>query len=122
MPKAIDAIDEACRLHDTCYEENGYTTQGCNLVLSADLAKVVVDPKSTPQQRCDAAIMAAIFFIESQSVDLATAGGRKAAKGAQWTRQKYDQVRERMLGYIGQSMHTLEQAILREMMNHSFGR
>ncbi|MBR1232021.1 hypothetical protein [Bradyrhizobium sp. AUGA SZCCT0182] len=118
MPKAIDAIDEACRLHDTCYQENGYVTQGCNLVLSADLAKVVIDPKSTPEQRVDAAIMAAIFFLESQSIDLATEGGRKAIKGAQWTRRKYDQVRDRMLGYMGQSMHTLEQAILREMMNH----
>ena len=118
MPKAIDAIDEACRLHDTCYYENGYLTQGCNLVLSVNLAKVVVDPKSTPEQRVDAALMAAIFFLESQSIDLATEGGRKAVKGAQWTRQKYDQVRDRLLGYMGQSMHTLEQAILREMMNH----
>jgi hypothetical protein len=118
MPRAIDAIDEACRLHDTCYQDNGYFTQGCNLVLSADLAKVVADPKSTPEQRVDAAIMAAIFFLESQSIDLAREGGRKAAKGAQWTRRKYDQVHDRLLGYMGRSMHTLEQAILREMMNH----
>jgi len=118
MPKAIDAIDEACRLHDTCYHENGYFTQGCNLVLSADLAKVVIDPKSTAEQRVDAAIMAAIFFRESQSIDIAAGGGRKVVKGAQWTRRKYDEVRDRMLGYMGQSMHTLEQAILREMMRH----
>jgi hypothetical protein len=116
LPEAIDAIDEACKLHDTCYQENGWCTQGCNLVLTANLAKVVVDPKSTPQQRLDATIMAAIFFIESQTVDVPKAATQRVAEGAQWTRQKYDEVYERMVGYLGPSMNTLEQAIIREMM------
>ncbi|HEX2555930.1 MAG TPA: hypothetical protein VHL98_19695 [Microvirga sp.] len=114
MPKAIDAIDEACRLHDTCYQEHGYFTQGCNLVLTVDLVKVVFSNSSTPNQRVDAAIMAAIFLVESQTIDLG-----KMAK------QEYDRMRDRMIGYLGESTHTLEQAINREMMLRTaspFGR
>lgn len=108
LPKAVDAIDEACKAHDTCYEENGYLTQGCNLVLTVDLVKVVLSENSSAQQKADAAIMAAIFFIESQTIDL----GRMA-------QQEYDRMRDRMLGYMGEATHTLEQAINREIMARS---
>src|SRR4051812_7832787 len=54
MPKAIDAIDEACRLHDPCYEENGYFAQGSNMVLSANLVDVIVAADSPPKQRAAA--------------------------------------------------------------------
>jgi hypothetical protein len=108
MPEAIDAIDAACRAHDECYAENGYLTQGCNLVLTTDLVSVVTSPSSTPQQRADAALMAAIFFIELQTIDV----GAMAAKEASRTR-------ERILGYIGRKTHTLEQAIKREIMRRS---
>ena len=114
MPKAIDAIDEACRLHDTCYEENGYLTQGCNLVLTANLVDVIVAADSTPKQRAAATIMAAIFFVESQTIDVGVMGKRES-----------DRMYDRMVGYMGEQMHTLEQAINREIMMRSmapFGR
>lgn len=108
MPEAVDAIDRACQAHDVCYEENGYLTQGCNLVLTADLAAVVVSSQATGEQRVDAAVMAAIFFVESQTIDL----GQMAVK-------EYSRMRDRMLGYVGESMHTLEQAINREILMRS---
>ena len=80
LPDAIDAIDEACKNHDYCYQENGYLTQGCNLVLTVDLVKVITNESSTGQQRLDAAIMAALFFIESQSVDLVVLGKEKMSR------------------------------------------
>ncbi|GJD56739.1 hypothetical protein [Methylobacterium dankookense] len=105
MPAAVDAIDNACKAHDECYAEHGYFTQGCNLVLTVDLVKVVTSADSTPQQRADAAIMAAIFFIESQTIDL-----------GKMSKQQYDAMRDRIVGYMGQSANTLEQAIQRELM------
>lgn len=104
MPKAIDAIDEACRLHDTCYHEHGYLTQGCNLVLVVDLVKVVVADGSSPQQRVDATVMAAIFLIESQTIDL----GKMAF-------DEVERVRVRILGFLAQNYATMQQAILREI-------
>lgn len=108
LPAAVDAIDEACKAHDYCYQENGYFTQGCNLVLSADLAKVVIAQDSTPQQRVDAAVMAAVFLIETQTIDLGVILKEEAGR-----------MRDRMLGYMGTQAHTLEQAIQREMMNRT---
>ena len=100
MPAAMDAIDEACKLHDYCYEENGYFTQGCNLVLTYNLVNVITGKTSTPQQRLDAALMAAIFFIESQSADLAVMG----------TREILD-LKHRLEAMLTESAMTLEQAI-----------
>ncbi len=110
LPGAVDAIDAACKAHDHCYEENGYLTQGCNLVLTVDLAKVVVASDSSPQQRVDAAIMAAIFFVESQTIDL----GRLA-------KDEHDRMRDRILGYLGHAHYTLEQAITKEIMSRAIG-
>jgi hypothetical protein len=104
MPQAIDAIDEACRMHDYCYEENGYLTQGCNLVLSYDLMQIVVNQKSSPQQRLDAVLMAAVFFIESQTLDLGVLARNEAIE-----------LKNRILGSISQGVGTLENAIKREM-------
>lgn len=100
MPAAIDAIDEACMLHDYCYSENGYFTQGCNLVLTYNLVEVVVGQKSTPQQRLDAALMAAIFFIESQTLDLVVMGKRETLD-----------LKHRLESMLTESAMTLEQAI-----------
>jgi len=108
LPKAIDAIDEACKAHDYCYSENGYFTQGCNLVLTYDLVKVVTDDNSTPQQRVDAVVMAAIFFIESQTIDLGKLANEKAVK-----------MRNRILGSIASGGATLEQAIKKEIFARS---
>jgi hypothetical protein len=69
LPKAIDAIDEACKHHDQCYQDYGYFWQSCNVGLAHDLVKVITDPKSSSQQRMDATIMAAIFSIEAKYVD-----------------------------------------------------
>ena len=106
LPQAIDAIDEACKLHDYCYEENGYLTQGCNLVLTYDLVAVIKDEKSTGQQRLDAALMAAIFFIESQTVDLPVMGWRETVK------LKHD-----FEGMLMQEAMTLELAITNVLMS-----
>jgi hypothetical protein len=69
MPQAIDAIDNACRLHDQCYANNGYFSASCNLALTRNLSAIIINPRSTSQQRRDAAIMAAFFFIEARAVD-----------------------------------------------------
>ncbi len=104
MPAAIDAIDEACKAHDHCYEENGYATQGCNLVLTYDLVKIVTDEKSTSQQRTDAVIMAVIFFVESQTIDL----GKLAL-------DEVRSMKNRLLGNLKNSLNTVETEIKREM-------
>jgi hypothetical protein len=105
LPGAVDAIDEACKLHDYCYEENGYFTQGCNLVLTYDLVGVVINTGSTPQQRLDAVLMAAVFFIESQTVDLAVLA-----------KDKMIELRNRLEGVLATSTMTLEQAITNELL------
>jgi hypothetical protein len=69
MPQAIDAIDQACRIHDQCYADHGYFTASCNIALAGNLSKIIKDPNSTPQQRMDAAIMAAFFMVEARKVD-----------------------------------------------------
>ena len=69
LPKAIDAIDEACAIHDQCYQDYGYFAPWCNEALAMNLVKVIKNPKSTPQQRMDAVIMAAIFQIEVIKID-----------------------------------------------------
>lgn len=100
MPAAVDAIDEACMLHDYCYAENGYFTQGCNLVLTVNLVDVVTNASSTPQQRLDAALMAAVFFIESQTLDLAVMGKREMIR-----------LKHELEAMLSASAMTLEQAI-----------
>jgi hypothetical protein len=109
LEAASDAIDEACKAHDTCYQDNGWfapekNPQGCNLVLSVSLAKVAVDPKSTPQQRVDAFLMAAIFLIEANTADLYPL-----------TKNQINAMRERVLGYWQSTSGTLEQAIIHEI-------
>jgi len=104
MPDAIDAIDEACKAHDYCYEENGYFAQGCNLVLSYDLVQVITDEQSSSQQRIDATIMAAIFFIESQTIDLGILA-KKEIVG----------IRNRIFGHLVHAHGTVESAIKREL-------
>lgn len=71
LPEAIDAIDRACRSHDQCYQDNGYLTLKCNVRLASELLLIVADPKSTPQQRNDAYVMAAIFQLEAMTLDAA---------------------------------------------------
>jgi len=100
LPAAVDAIDEACKAHDYCYTENGYFTQGCNLVLTYDLVKVVTSPGSTAQQRLDATLMAALFFIESQTLDIGVLA-----------RDEVVRLKARLEGLMTQSAMTLEQAI-----------
>jgi hypothetical protein len=36
-PAAFDVIDEACRIHDSCYERHGYFTKACNDRLAGGL-------------------------------------------------------------------------------------
>lgn len=108
MPAAIDAIDEACKAHDDCYAEHGYFTQGCNLVLTVDLVKVVLSDSSRPEQRADAVIMAAIFFIESQTIDVGKLAGTQLAA-----------MKERIERYLAAKANTLDQAIQREIMNRT---
>lgn len=105
LPAAVDAIDEACKLHDYCYEENGHLTQGCNLVLTVDLVKVATSADSTPQQRLDAVLMAAIFFIESQTIDLGVLA-----------KNKVNELRTRLEGVLAEAGMTLEMAITKELM------
>jgi hypothetical protein len=69
LPKAIDAIDEACAIHDQCYQDFGYFSSSCNEALALNLVKIIKNPKSTAQQRLDAVIMAAIFHIEAKRID-----------------------------------------------------
>lgn len=108
LPEAVDAIDAACKAHHQCYKDNGYFTQGCNLVLSVDLVKIISAESSTNQQRIDAVIMAAIFFVETQTIDLGVMAKREI-----------DTMRDRMLGYLSTSLFSLEQAIQREIMSRS---
>lgn len=100
LPDAVDAIDEACKLHDYCYSENGYFTQGCNLVLTYNLVEVVVSKDSTPQQRLDATLMAAVFFIESQTLDVGVMAQREMLE-----------LKNRLEGLMTESAMSLEQAI-----------
>ena len=100
LPDAVDAIDEACKMHDYCYSENGYFTQGCNLVLTYNLVDVVTSKDSTPQQRLDATLMAAVFFIESQTLDLGVMGQREVLD-----------LKSRLEGLITESAMSLEHAI-----------
>ena len=69
LPKAIDAIDEACAIHDQCYQDYGYFSSSCNEGLALNLVKIIKNPKSSSQQRLDAVIMAAIFHLEAKKVD-----------------------------------------------------
>lgn len=69
LPKAIDAIDAACAKHDQCYQDYGYFSPWCNVGLATNLVKIIIDPKSSSQQRLDSVIMAAIFSIEAKQVD-----------------------------------------------------
>ncbi len=110
LPQSIDAIDEACKMHDYCYHENGYFTQGCNLVLTYDLVKVVVDYKSAPQQRLDAVLMAAIFFIESQTIDLGIIAKEEALK-----------IKSQILSNIYEAGNTLQTAIKNQMRARGAG-
>ena len=104
LPKAIDAIDEACKAHDYCYEENGYFTQGCNLVVTYDLVQVVVGEQSSPSERLDAAIMAAVFYVESQSWDVVVLTAEQATK--MW---------QRIHSFISIQGATFETAIKKEL-------
>ena len=104
LPDAIDAIDEACKSHDYCYEENGYLTQGCNLVLSYDLVKVVVDEQSSAQQRLDAVVMAVVFFVESQTFDLGKLATDEAVA-----------IKNRVLASLSRGTQTVSFEIKREM-------
>lgn len=70
MPAAIDAIDAACKNHDQCYADSGYFSIDCNRKLISELTTVVLSESSSPQQRLDAAIMAAIFSAEVSAIDL----------------------------------------------------
>jgi hypothetical protein len=115
MPAAIDAIDEACKRHDLCYHENGYFTQECNTVLTVDLVKVISSGSSTPQQRLDAALMAAIFAYEAIVID-----GK--LKPAALTVQQLNKIRDRMLAHIANGMASMEDAIKREVLNRSMMR
>jgi hypothetical protein len=76
LPAAIDAIDAACKNHDQCYADSGYFSIDCNRKLISELTAVVVDEASSPQQRQDAAIMAAIFAVEVSTVDIGIAAYR----------------------------------------------
>jgi hypothetical protein len=69
MPDAIDAIDQACRRHDQCYFDHGWFTQTCNVQLATDLVTIIRSPASSPQQRVDAAVMAAVFAVEAELID-----------------------------------------------------
>jgi len=77
LPAAIDAIDAACRSHDQCYADRGYFTAECNRALASDLLEVILSKDSTAQQRIDAAIMAAIFEVESLTLDIAVGAYRE---------------------------------------------
>jgi hypothetical protein len=104
MPKAIDAIDEACKGHDECYEEGGYLTAGCNLVLTSKLVEIIKSDSSTSQQKVDAAVMAAIFFIEGFAVD-PIANPKKNTK----------EFRDQIAGLFRKAEYTMEQAINRAL-------
>lgn len=105
LPAAIDAIDEACQRHDQCYQDHGYFTQRCNVQLATELTGVIVSMSSTPQQRYDAALMAAIFATEAQ-VDPALKLGHRAYQGL----ERY--YRE-LLDSGAQFMFAIEQGIMR---------
>ncbi|WHQ68569.1 hypothetical protein [Methylorubrum extorquens] len=109
LPKALDAIDEACKLHDYCYTENGYFTRECNLVLTVNLLEVVVSDKSTNQQRLDAVIMAAIFAWEALMID----GG---AKPIALSVEKMNKLRGSILSSIYSGGMSLQGAIEREIL------
>ncbi|WP_342165034.1 hypothetical protein [Methylobacterium sp. SD21] len=102
MPKALDAIDEACKGHDECYDDNGYITAGCNLVLTSKMVEVIKSDSTTTQQKVDAAVMAAIFFTEGFLVD-PIANPKKNTK----------EFRDQVAGLFRQGKYTMEQAINR---------
>lgn len=69
MPEAIDVIDDACRRHDQCYDDNGWFFRDCNVRLARELVEIVRAPTNTAQQRMDAAVMAAVFAVEADGID-----------------------------------------------------
>ncbi len=69
MPDAVDVIDEACRRHDQCYFDHGWFSRECNVRLAANLVAIIRSPTSAPQQRVDAAVMAAVFAVEADLID-----------------------------------------------------
>lgn len=105
LPAAIDAIDAACQRHDQCYDDHGYFTRICNVSLATDLTIIVISKSSTPQQRYDAAIMAAIFATEAQ-IDPALKLGHQAY-------QALERSYRELLDSGAQFMFAIEQGILR---------
>lgn len=105
MPAAIDAIDAACQHHDQCYDDHGYFTQKCNVRLATDLTKIIVSTSSTPQQRYDAAIMAAIFATEAK-IDPALKLGHEGY-------QALERLYRELLDSGAQFIFAIEQGILR---------
>ena len=105
LPAAIDAIDAACQRHDQCYEDHGYFTQRCNVHLATELTGIIISKSATPQQRYDAAIMAAIFATEAQ-VD-------PTLKFGHTTYQSLERLYRELLDSGAQFMFVIEQGLLR---------
>ena len=90
LPEAIDAIDRACKAHDQCYLDDGYFSQSCDRLLIGDLKTVVADPKASDQQRRDAAIMAAYFYIQINTIEKARRARENAAEQARRIQRTID--------------------------------
>lgn len=57
-PVPVDEVDNACKKHDGCYEENGYFNQECDRQIIADLK--MIKPK-TPQEKLSRKLIIAYF-------------------------------------------------------------
>lgn len=106
MPEAFDVIDAACQRHDQCYADYGYFTERCNVQLASELSAIIKSPKSTPQQRYDAAVMAALFETEAHTLDRAVSAQRTAL-------QSLERYYRELLDSGAQFMFVIEQGILR---------
>ena len=63
-PKPIDETDLACRMHDACYELNGYLYAKCDEELIINLKKIT--PKSEPEKYASKLIIS--YFDKSPKV------------------------------------------------------
>ncbi|MFC5131892.1 phospholipase A2 family protein [Paeniglutamicibacter kerguelensis] len=57
----IDAVDEACCRHDTCFREQGYDDCDCNRTAILDLTKAAVSPDTDPGGRTMGLIIAGLL-------------------------------------------------------------
>jgi len=61
----VDLLDEACRVHDACYDQVGRNACSCDAVLRRDAARLADEDTLSPGVRARAATIASAFELAS---------------------------------------------------------